>query len=300
MSDLMIVYNLSCITIDVDSIYILLLNPDLLHCPLTAHTPPVPPLYPTSWTTVTPISTLVPNPSSASASTWICWIWTFVCATKTLLLVCASHIGRATGEALGPSVVSWFCLPGSVHKVISKSSWVVCLHRSSIHWTGHWFQHSWEGHHIRLWTPSADVHPPYLCCDCPMRDLHVPVEQQCCHRFPIILAKYPGFIPLSECAPLPCVLALLWRHCLLPQYEYQGKNHRLSLTYAFCNARSELCAFTGHPSTGQDTDFNTRGKDTIYVFGPPPLTSTPRISVVTVPWESSMCRWSNNAAIVYP
>ena len=61
-----------------------------------------------------------------------------------------------------------------------------------------------------------------------------------------------------------------------------------------------LYALSGNPSTSHAADFNTHEKDTTYVSGPPPPTSTPWVCVMTLPWDLSMWWRSDDADIVAP
>ena len=82
--------------------------------------------------------------------------------------------------------------------------------------------------------------------------------------------------------------------CSITIFAFQCRYIKLSLIIPW------LCALYGHPSTGHVTEFNTRGKDTTYVSSPPPLTSTPQVYGMTIPWDISTWWRSDNVIIAVP
>ena len=96
----------------------------------------------------------------------------------------------------------------------------------------------------------------------------------------------------------------------IPQWSHCGRGVGIScrisifafqLRYIKCSlSLPELYVLAGHPSIGHATDFNNRGKETMYVSGPPPTTSTPKVCGMNILWTRSMWWRSDNTDIVTP
>ena len=131
-----------------------------------------------------------------------------------------------------------------------------------------------------------------------------------CILYPImVLPQYPSIICIEDTGSLHrrlshAMLRLLWDAYHL-QYRLHHRIHHNVKNYGGCGVTPcgvlhALCNTDRHPSNRHFNSCNTLGKDTTYVVGTPPTSSTPLIWGTQTTWICAICVLSYEAATVTP
>ena len=168
---------------------------------------------------------------------------------------------------------------------------------------------------VRYWIPVRGVCPNYDVVDFQPPTV-IPPEPRLCFfllriysfiappSIPVVQCPYRGSPPyrpntphliwvfLSHHAVLLCLMICHSGMCI-PHKSQWGRGSATSWTTATLNLKwrymkclrslPALCATTGRPVTGHFTSCNTLGKDTRYIDGPPPTSSTPLVREKQMP-----------------